>query len=349
MKRKFTVLMLCLAMIFVCSCQNGGSDDLASGPSLVSVSFDISSYGPDRTVSVTGGRGSVSSVYYMATPEWAGSENAYGKRDAWTQVTDFGGTTGTIGLFQQGLWTFDIQVRSAKGAVLYTGTKTAYVNASGTPVVFDVTPAFDGTMKGTITVDVDATRVVASGDKLVISYGSVADRVNATETITVNPNGSSTAIKADFDIKTINNLAAGMYWVKLEYKNGDNTVGAAALDVTVDGGETAAITGTLDYGQFQNASLSVNGLAMLELTLEAKNNSAVSVTQIAENQTVTFTCTATPSDGATYQWYINGALMPGNAATYSWTPTEAQFANIACSVTRGKIAMSINMDFTVTD
>lgn len=349
MKRKFTVLMLCLAMIFVCSCQNGGSDDLASGPSLVSVSFDISSYGPDRTVSVTGGRGTVSTVYYKATPQWAGSENAYGKRDAWTPVTAFGGTTGTIGLFQQGQWRFDIQVRSANNAVLYTGTETAYVNASGTPVVFDVTPAFDGTMPGTITVDVDATRVVASGDKLVISYGSVADRVNATETITVNPNGSSTVTKADFDIKTINNLAAGMYWVKLEYKNGDNTVGAAALDVTVDGGETAAITGTLDYGQFQNASLSVNGLAMLELTLEAKNNSAVSVTQIVENQTVTFTCTATPSDGATYQWYINGALMPGNAATYSWTPTEAQFANIACSVTRGKIAMSINMDFTVTD
>lgn len=354
MKRKFTVLMLCLAMIFVCSCQNGGSDDLASGPSLVSVSFDISSYGPSYAVSVEGGRGSVSSVYYTATPQWAGSENAYGKRDAWTQVTAFGGTTGTIGLFQQGQWTFDIQVRSAKGAVLYTGTKTAYVNASGTPVVFDVTPAFDGTMKGTITVDVDANRVVASGDKLVISYGSVANRATATGTITVEPNelepsGSSTVTKADFDIKTIDNLAAGMYWVKLEYKNGDNTVGAAALDVTVDGGETAAITGTLDYGLFQNASLSVNGLAVLNLTLAAKNNSEEAVTQIAKNQTVTFTCTATPADGAAYQWYINGALMPGNAATYSWTPSAAQFANIACSVTRGKIAMSINMDFTVTD
>lgn len=341
--------MLCLAMIFVCSCQNGGSDDLASGPSLVSVSFDISSNGPSYAVSSSGGRGSVSSVYYKARPQWAGSENAYGKRDAWTPVTAFGGTTGTIGLFQQGQWTFDIQVRSAKGAVLYTGTETAYVNASGTPVVFDVTPAFDGTMKGTITVDVDANRVVPSGDKLVISYGSVEDTANAIETITVAPNGSSTETKADFDKETIDNLAAGMYWVILEYKNGDNPVGSAPLYVTVDGGETVAITGTLDYGLFQNASLSVNGLAVLNLTLAAKNNSEEAVTQIAKNQTVKFTCTATPADGAAYQWYINGALMPGNAATYSWTPSAAQFANIACSVTRGKIAMSINMDFTVTD
>ncbi len=341
--------MLCLAMIFVCSCQNGGSDDLASGPSLVSVSFDISSYGPDRTVSLSGGRGSVSSVYYKATPQWTGSENAYGKIGDWTQVAAFEGTTGTIGLFQQGQWTFDIQVRSAKGAVLYTGTETAYVNASGTPVVFDVASAFDDTMKGTITVDVDATRVVASGDKLLISYGSVDDRADADDTITVVPNGSSTETKADFDKETIDNLAAGMYWVKLEYKNGDNTVGAAALDVTVDGGETAAITGTLDYGLFQNASLSVNGLAVLNLTLAAKNNSDEAVTQIAKNQTVTFTCTATPADGATYQWYINGALMPGNEATYSWTPSAAQFANIACSVTSGNIAKSISMDFTVTD
>ncbi len=341
--------MLCLAMIFVCSCQNGGSDDLASGPSLVSVSFDISSYGPSYAVSVTGGRGSVSSIYYKATPQWAGSENAYGKRDAWTQVTEFGGTTGTIGLFQQGQWTFDIQVRSAKGAVLYTGTETAYVNASGTPVVFDVSPAFDDTMKGTITVDVDAKRVVASGDKLVISYGSVEDTANAIETITVVPNGSSTAEKADFDKETIDNLAAGMYWVNLEYKNGDNPVGTVPLYVTVDGGETAAITGTLDYGLFQTPSLSVNGLAVLTLTLAAKNNSDEAVTQIAKNQTVTFTCTAVPADGATYQWFINGAPMPGNEATYSWTPSAAQFANIACGVTSGNIAMSINMDFTVTD
>lgn len=348
MKRKFTILMLCLAMIFVCSCQNGGSDDLASGPSLVSVSFDISSYGPSYAVSVTGGRGTVSTVYYKADPEWTDGD-AYGKVTEWAQADSFSNTSGTLGLFQQGQWKFDIEVRSANGAVLYTGTKTAYVNASGTPVEFDVEPAFDDTMKGKITVDVTANRVVASGDKLVITYGPTSNRASGT-TINADPNGSSsTATVADFDVQTINNLVAGTYWVKLEYKNGDNTVGAAALDVTVDGGETAAITGTLDYGLFQNASLSVNGLAVLELTLVAKNNSDAAVIQIAKNQTVTFTCTATPADGAAYQWYINGALMPGNEATYSWTPSAAQFANIACSVTSGKIAKSISMDFTVTD
>lgn len=352
MKKSLGVLfVLWLAMVFVCSCQNGtGSDDIASGPSLVSVSFDINSYGPSYAVSVAGGRGTVSTVYYTATPKW--TDDAYGKVTEPTRADSFSNSSGILGLFAQGQWKFDIEVRSANDAVLYTGTKTAYVNASGTPVQFDVEPAFDG--EGTITVDVDATRVVASGDKLVISYGTVDDRANADGTITVEPDelepsGSSTATKADFDTKTIGNLPAGMYWVKLEYKNGDNTVGAAALDVTVDGGETAAITGTLDYGLFQNASLSVNGLAVLNLTLAAKNNSEEAVTQIAKNQTVTFTCTATPPDDATYQWYINGALMPGDAPTYSWTPSAAQFINIACSVTSGNIAKSISMDFTVTD
>lgn len=343
-------LVLCLAMMFVCSCQNGDSAADVAGGALykVNLSVELPADGPQRTISVSGGSVSGELTYwYKATPNWT-NDAVVGKVAEFTQITSY--TEGKdLGYFQQGQWTFDIQVRSAKGAVLYTGTETAYVNASGTPVVFDVAPAFDDTMPGTITVDVDATRVVASGDKLVISYGSVANRATATETITVAPNGSSTETKADFDKETIDGLAAGMYWVKLEYKNGDNTVGAATLDVTVDGGETAAITGTLDYGHFQNASLSVNGLAVLELTLAAKNNSDEAVTEIVENQTVKFTCTATPSDGAAYQWYINGALMPGNEATYSWTPSEAQFANIACAVTRGNIAMSINMDFTVTE
>lgn len=348
MKRKFTVLMLCLAMIFVCSCQNsGGSDDLASGPSLVSVSFDIDSYGPSYAVSVAGGRGTVSDVYYKANPKWTNGD-AYGKVTEWTEADLFSGSEGTLGLFAQGQWQFDIQVRSENGAVLYTGTKTEYINAGNHALTFNVTPAFDGT--GSITVDVTANRVVASGDKLVITYGPTSDRDVESDTTTtlddVVPNGSSTATVADFDVQTINNLAAGMYWVKLEYKNGASVVGAATVDLTLDGGETAAISGTINYGEFQTTTLTINGLKTLQL--EFASNPAGS--EVESDESVTFTCSATPSNGSSYQWYVNGVLQTGKTEpTFTWTPSEAQYANISCSVVNGSIAASVSKDFTVIE
>lgn len=336
-------LVLCLAMMFVCSCQDGDSAADVAGGALykVNLSVELPADGPQRSISVSGGSVSAGLTYwYKATPlwTWPGSENAPGKTNGFVQIADYAAEK-DLGYFQQGQWTFDVQVKSGVN-VVYAGSTTVYINAANTPVAVTVSRGGAGVGKGIIAFDtITAARVNAdlASNKVLMEYGLVGQAKTADQTVTC----ASDSPSLSFEIADVENLAAGNYWVKLTYLNNTSVVGSAIVNFTLDAGHTATVSGNLEEGEFQTALITINGISSLTLS-EITNSVSAGV--------VTFTCTATPADGAAYQWYINGEKVnDATESSYAWSPDAKQNASITCTVTRGNIVASKSITYRVTE
>lgn len=351
MKKSLGVLfVLWLAMVFVCSCQNGvGTDDTAGSVAVykVNLSVELPADGPQRTISVSGGSNLAGYTYlYEARPQWDDSENAaFGKTNGFVNIENYAAGK-DLGYFQQGQWTFNVAVKSGE-IVVYEGSETVYINAANTTVEVDVTR---GAEKGKIAFgEITAARVnpTLASNKVLMEYGLFgSSSVIAEQEVTC----ASDSQNLSFVIAPVNNLAAGNYWVKLTYLNDpspDNStlddaseVGSAIVNFTLDAGQTATVSGNLEEGVFQTALITLNGISSLSLT---------DITSSVTSGVVTFTCTATPADGAEYQWYINGKKVNGaTSSSYAWSPDAKQNASITCTATRGHIVASKVITYQVT-
>ena len=361
MKKRMTVfLFLCLAMMFVCSCQNGDSTADVAGGALykVNLSVELPADGPQRTISVNGGSVTGELTYwYKATPNWTAGD-AYGKTyeivndesvHGFVQIEDYEyEEERDLGYFQQGQWTFDVQVRKAS-TVIYAGSTTVYINAEETPVEVDVTRGGAGVGTGTIAFgEITAARVNATLNlnKVVMEYGLVG-QAKAGEQEVKCPSRDPENYPDDPDLQNLSFViapvspAAGNYWVKLTYYNNTSVVGRSIVNFTLDAGETATIAGTLEEGVFQTALITITGISSLSLSNIIDNE---------RDGVVTFRCEALPADDVTYQWFINGVAVDGATSyEYTWTPTAYQNASITCTATRGNIVASKSITYKVTE
>ncbi len=339
-KNLFVLFVLCLSILFVCSCQNGDSTTDVAGSALykVNLSVELPADGPQRTISVSGGSVSGELTYwYKATPQWAGSENAFGKTAEFVEIEDYAAEK-DLGYFQQGQWTFDVQVKSGEN-VVYAGATTVYINAEDTPVAVTVSRGGEGVGTGKIAFDtITAARVNATleHNKVLMEYGLVGQVKTADQTVTC----ASDSPSLSFEIADVEDLAAGNYWVKLTYLNDTAEVGSAIVNFTLDAGQTATISGNLEEGEFQTALITINGISSLTLS---------DISSSVTAGVVTFNCTATPADGAAYQWYINGEKVnDATSSSYAWSPDAYQNASITCTATRGNIVASKSITYQVT-
>lgn len=350
---------LLLALMTVCSCENGGNPYIQEGP-VYRVGLSVNSAdgilgpGPLRNISVSGlsvHDPASYKYYFRALPQWAGSENAYGIISEFTLIENY--TAGKeLGYFSQGQWLFEIQVKKTEsGPVIYTGSNKLYVNAPDTSVSVTVTRGGESELKSTVTVSgLTANRVAGSGDSVEIKYGLTSDHETPLGTVSLNAAAGSTATTAMFDAHSVTELNPGSYWFTFVYKNGIIPVGGASVSFTLDGGESVTLSGDLNYAVFQAALLTINGVSALDVSLSATNSNSEPVTQIERGNPVTFTCTANPSDGASYMWYVNGIYQSGApGSVFEWLPTQEQFSNIACSVTQGTVSVSTGVNISVTN
>ena len=334
-------LVLCLAMMFVCSCQDGDSAADVAGGALykVNLSVELPADGPQRTISVSGGSVAAGDLtyWYKATPNWTNG-NAFGKTAEFTQITSYAANK-DLGYFQQGQWTFDVQVRKAS-TVIYAGSTEVYINAEDTPVAVNVTRGGANVGKGTIAFGtITAARVNADLDlnEVLMEYGLVGEARTSSQRVACGTDSPSLS----FVLADIPNLAAGNYWVKLTYLNDSVEVGSAIVNFTLDAGETATIAGNLEEGVFQTALITITGISSLSLS---------NIIDDERDGVVTFRCEALPADGVTYQWFINGVAVDGATSyEYIWTPTAYQNASITCTATRGNIVASKSITYKVTE
>lgn len=344
MKKRMTVfLFLCLAMMFVCSCQDGDSTADVAGGALykVNLSVELPADGPQRTISVSGGSVAAGDLtyWYKATPNWT-NRNAFGKTAEFTQIADYAAEK-DLGYFQQGQWTFDVQVRKAS-TVIYAGTTTVYINAEDTPVAVNVTRGGAGVVgTGTIAFEtITAAKInpTLNLNKVLMEYGLVGEDATGDAEYTCATDSPSLS----FEIADVEDLPAGNYWVKLTYLNNTSEVGSAIVSFTLEAGETATISGNLEEGVFQTALITINGISSLSLSQISYGNDT--------NGVVPFRCEAQPNDGVTFQWYVNGeAVVGATSSDFTWSPTAYQNASITCTATRGNIVASKSITYKVTE
>ena len=330
MKRFFAHILVFLLALILTGCSDGSSD--ASGPVEVSLSVGSSSGVASRIVTVNEAIDtSKLAYYYSASPLWTADEfaSAKGTTDGFQRIPTFSNGM-SLGLFAQGKWHFEVVVKLIDAEVaesdwilVYSGNVDQYVSAASSVVAVPVTKNREA--NGAVTISVKAPTVDEDYDNLSITYeGTASGSIAAGNINTSRSDGYTTFTVA----KT--SLRSGEYTFFLTYNDGTSDVGGAVVSLNITPGMTAAISGTVEAGIWQNETVALTGVHSFGIQLTAANNKI----EIPKNGSLVYTCAKTPGslDIATYAWYVNGVLQNGQTSS-TYTLTASNFDCDYCMVT----------------
>lgn len=304
----FVYIFILLIALSLTGCTDSGSSDNDS----VQVSLSVSSDSLNRIVSVDDSVNFSSfSIYYKATPQWTGSDfaSAQGAVASFQKINSYYSGI-SLGYFAQGSWLFEVEARLASDEtiVVFSGSAETYISTGNRNVVINLYRS--STDQGTVSITVLAPSV-SENDVLRIDYtGADTGTVDSNDIVISRSGGEDrwttfTLTDASFD--------AGLYTFFLTYNNGTADVGGAVVAVNVNAGMSAAITGTVETGVWQEHTMTLTGLNIFSISVTAGNG----IEEIKENGgTVLYTCTKTGElNIRSYQWYVNGAPQAGATGT----------------------------------
>lgn len=324
----FICLLVLILSLALTGCTNGNFD--TSGPVKVSLAVDQSSGTATKVVNVTVDT-SVLKYYYSATPLWTSSDftNIQGATDGYVEIGNY--TTGAdIGLFAQGKWRFDVQVKLADETLVYSGTVEQYINADNTTV--EVLVSANTTVNGFVTINVKAPTVYGDGvgtvsDKLIITYEGPVSGSIAEEDIEISHSEGNDRWTTFTVSET--ELKAGDYIFFLTYNDGTSDVGGAIKSVSIIPGVTADISGTIETGPWKDETFKLTTGNPLEIKISADK------TEVPKTGSATYTCTKVAGpEITTYSWYVNWELQDGQtASTFTLTASDYESFGDYCTVT----------------
>ncbi len=339
------ILILSLALI---GCSDGSS--ATNGPVKVSLAVDSSSGTAEKVVNVTVDT-SVLAYYYSATPLWTSSDftNIQGATDGYVKIPSYSEGV-SIGLFAQGKWHFDVQVKliedgvtEANWKLVYTGSVEQYINADNNTVEVLVSKNTDE--NGFVTIDVikaptvDGDNDGTPSDKLIISYDGPASGSIAESAISISRSAGWTTFTVP-----ATSLKAGDYIFFLTYNDGTSDVGGAVKAVSIIPGVTTNISGTIESGTWQDETFKLSTGNSLEIEISAADDK----TEIPKNGSLVYTCTKVAGpEITTYSWYVNGVPQEGEtSATFTLTASNyASFGYDYCYVTCVAKAVDSGVEF----
>lgn len=329
MKRFFAyILILFLALSFT-GCSDGES---GNGPVEVSLAVGSSSGTASRVVTVKETIDtSKLAYYYSASPLWTANEfaSAQGATDGFQRILSFSNGM-SLGLFAQGKWHFEVvvklidaEVAESNWTLVYSGSVDQYINADSSIVAVPVTKNTEA--NGAVTITVKAPTVDEDNDNLSITYDGTRSGSIPAGNIGVSRSDGFTTFTVS---KTT--LLSGEYTFMLTYNDGTGDVGGAVVSVNITPGMTAAISGSVESGLWQNETVALTGLHSFGIQLSAAGNKI----EIRKNESLVYTCTKTPGslDIDTYAWYVNGVLQNGQTAS-TFTLVASRFDCDYCLVT----------------
>ncbi len=329
----FNFLLVLIIALALTGCSDGNS--ATNGPVKVSLAVNQSSGTAAKVVDVTVDTSNLA-YYYSAAPLWTGSDftNIQGATDGYVRIADYP-TSKDIGLFAQGKWHFDVQVKliedgvtEANWKLVYSGEVDQYINADSSTVEVPVTKSAEGS--GFVTINVKAPTVYGDGvgtvaDKLIISYEGTESGSIAAGDISISRSAGWTTFTVP---KT--SLPGGEYIFFLIYNDGTSDVGGAVVAVNITPGVTSEISGTVESGSWQNETFKLTTGNPLEIKISADKTEIPKTTGSA-----TYTCTKVAGpEITTYSWYVNWELQDGQtASTFTLTASDYESFGDYCTVT----------------
>ena len=350
MKSKFYIIAsLLVVLCMLWSCGGSGGSEESSAQNTVAVSFAVSAPNGElnKVISATSTDLLSTAVYqYKATPNWTSEFGTIqGTQADWK---DFDKTTGNVGYFAVGSWTFEVRIMdSTKTYTLYQTQKadtanniaagvTKYVNTSVTaaaPIEILVYKESDG--KGTIAFGGTSTLsapTCGENEKLIATYGKVGgsaigQALNLTK-------GTAAAGFTPFT-GSITNVDAGVYWVTVTRNDGTNNIGSSTTMVEIYGGKTETISGTVESGKWINTFFDIKGIKTITgtisttATLPVVKNAAGDTTvalkltgEIKENGQKDTTATASMKYYLTVNGNVTDVTSDITTEVYSWDVTD---------------------------
>ena len=365
----FMTALLVMAVLFA-SCSNGMGEkaDGSGSASTKAVSVNLSLGGEianvaQKVVELSGAVDPSTFVYYYkATPNW--TDSATGKTNDFVKILypgvgnhdyedDF-----SLGYFTPGEWTFEVEVRipatPSGETVLYEG-KNENVAISNTQK--DLTIAMSlkdedesgDPLYGTINIAV-AVPYISNNTVVAMKLdGQTIQSVTKTDGKTVTSTTDPTPANApgwELFTKEITNAEPGLHTILLEYKDGDNSVGGAAVAFTVVNAGNYLVCGTIENGQYQIVALTLEGIDAVNLSLTP------GTTSIGQDGTLVYTATDSWSatHEGTYTWYVNGVATANNRANkweFAVDTTVPGVYEITCKVEKDYAVGSKSITLTV--
>ena len=291
--------------------------------------------------------------YYKATPKWTPRDgiDIEGVTNGFVQFNPASFSDD----FSLGKWEFEVEIRSntENKVILYkTGTVSPiYVDANTKVITVSVDKQMNGT--GYVTVDIYAP-TIADDEKVIFYYGKIGAKeisVELTGTkITEGDYRNYTEFKY-IDNNTGNKLAlpAGIYIFRAEYfyTYKDDTGAVQSVDIEngnmthaeVFGDGDVAITGTIEGNQNTTATLTIDGIKVMGVTVKAvvseSDDTEVLSTDITDGESMVYKAIPTTGklDGSnwityvepdSYQWYVNGDAVSGaNSNTFTLNSADS--------------------------
>ena len=351
MKKILSLLTLFIAvslLFFSCGGGGGGGKGKGNGGDegqTVRLSFDvISSDGnfvsyKDISADWTNPLPSAK-YYYKATPKWKPKDGIVieGVTNGFVQFNPASFSDD----FSLGKWEFEVEVRSdtANKVILYkTGTVSPiYVDANTKVITVNVDKQMNGT--GYVTVDIYAP-TIADDEKVVFYYGKFGGAETSIPLEGTKITEGDYAGFTEFKYVDKNNdnklaLPAGIYIFRAEYSYTyeDDTGAVQSVDIEngnvthaeVFGDGEVAVTGTIEGNQNTTATLSIDGIKVMGVTVKAvksaDDDTEILSTDIIDGESRVYKAIPTTGklDGSnwisyvnpdSYQWYVNGEAVAG--------------------------------------
>ena len=375
----FMTALLVMAVLFA-SCSNGmGEKADGSGSAYTkAVKVNLSLGGEianvaQKEVALTGdAKPSTFLYYYQATPNWknAGNTapaNAAGKTDGFVKIPyageghdyedDF-----SLGYFTPGDWAFAVEVRipdpqgqQGDEIVLYEGSlEHVTISNPMSGLTIPMTLKTEGATQGELEI-VISVPVISGSTKVVMTVDNnepidEQDIETASDKSVTSPTNKALITRTGWKTftTTIDPIGIGTHTVVLEYKNGNDSIGGAAVAFTAVNGGNYLVCGTIENGQYQIVALTLTGIDPIELSMTPDT------TEIGQDGTLVYEVTDRWSDDndGTYTWYLNGVETSNNHANkwkFTVDTTVPGVYEITCKVDKndGNTVASVSKTVTV--
>lgn len=226
----------------------------------------------------------------------------------------------SLGLFSQGIWTFELRGLNSKGTVISYGVTVTKLSTQEENKVNITLGYLQG--EGSLSVSVSLDREAYENGTVELWYKPYEKGAF----------GEKVSVQLDYEEETktygllLDKLPAGNYLIGVVYTAGEDDDSGQVLGIRILDGVRTTIQGTIENGVFYGEDLTITSLRTLKGSIGEKN------LELAEDETTLLSWKDKGTVKAVgFSWYMGDELQEGaNTSSFSYTQEDIQPHVMTC-------------------